>query len=491
MAAETAGADKHYDLIVVGAGSGGLGAAGIARALGLKVLLIEAEAANIGGDCLNYGCVPSKALIHVSRLAHAAQQAQRFGLAVDGKIDFPAALRYVHEAQAHIRTHENADYLRQELGQEVLIGWAKFVGRDALQVGGQVYRARRIILATGSRPRQLEVPGVEAVQRLHTSHTFFSAERPLPQRLLIVGGGAIACELGQAMQRLGSRVTIVNRGERLLEREPESVVMRLQKVFVQEGIEVLHDAELQSFPSPQVAQIEQAGQIFTRDYDEVLVAIGRDESVHHMDVERAGIEVNEHGVLKVDDHYRTTNARVSAVGDAFGREKLSHGAEMHNRDLAYNDLVPFGKTHSLAHFSWVTFTDPEVATFGYTAEQLREQGRSLEIVEQDFSKDDRAITADYADVGKLLLYIERRGLLRRRYLLGGTVLAPAAGEMMQELQLLIETGQSYDKLFHKVYAYPVASRVHQQALLEERRGSLPGWAQRVIAWWWRLRARLG
>ncbi len=384
---------EDYDLIVVGGGSGGLGATGIARAFGLRSLMIEARAENIGGDCLNYGCVPSKSLIHVSRLAHNAREAQAFGLRVEGRVDFAAAMRYVHAAQDRIRAHESVEYLRREQDQEVVIGWAKFVSADTLQVGGRRFRGRRIVLATGSRPRKLDVPGVDAVEGLHTNHTFFERERELPGRLLIVGGGAIACEMGQAMQRLGAEVTIVNRGRRLLEREQADLSRRLQAVMEAEGVRVLHESEVTAFPTPRSATVEGPGGTSEMRFDECLLAIGRDESVNGMDVERAGIEVDEHGVLKVDDHYRTTNPRVSAVGDAMGREKLSHGAEMHNRDLIYNDLVPFGKTHSLANFSWVTFTDPEIATFGFTAEQLREQGRAFETIEQAFTDDDRAITA--------------------------------------------------------------------------------------------------
>ena len=479
-----------YDLIAVGGGSGGLGATGIARALGLKTLLIEARAENIGGDCLNYGCVPSKALIHVSRLARHAAEAQRYGLTVDGRVDFRAALRHVHAAQNRIRAHENADYLEQQQGQPVVIGWARFVDERTLEVDGERYTARRIVLATGSRPRKLDIPGVDAVAGLHTNHTFFERERELPARLLIVGGGAIACELGQAMQRLGSEVTIVNRGERLLERELPDYARRLEDVMVGEGVTCFHESEIVAFPTPNTATVE--GPEGTREigFDECLMAIGRDEAVRDMDVERAGIEVDEHGVLRVDDRYRTTNPHVSAVGDAMGREKLSHGAEMHNRDLIVNDLAPrpFGKAHSLEHFSWATFTDPEIATFGLTAKQLRARGVAFETIEQPFTDDDRAIAAGYADVAKLTLYVETRGLLRRKYLLGGTMIAPGAGELIQELVLSLQEDISLNAIFNKVYAYPVASRINQKAVMLDRQGSLGEGLKGLIRWWWRVRA---
>ena len=480
----------HYDLIAVGGGSGGLGATGIARAFGLKTLLIEARAENIGGDCLNYGCVPSKALIHVSRLAHDAEQARAYGLKVNGEVDFRAALRHVHAAQERIRSHENAAYLEREQGQPVVIGWARFVDADTLEVDGERYTARRIVLATGSRPRKLDAPGVDVVAGLHTNHTFFAEERDLPRRLLIVGGGAIACELGQAMARLGSEVTIVNRGERLLARELPEFGRRLGGYLEAEGVTVLQESEVKAFPSPSTASLDTPDGERTVGFDECLLAIGRDESVRGMDVERAGIAVDERGVLRVDDHYRTTNPRVSAVGDAMGREKLSHGAEMHNRDLIVNDLVPgpFGKKHTLANFSWVTFTDPEIATFGYTAEQLRERGHAFETIEQPFADDDRAIASGYADKSKLVLYVEERGLFGAKYLLGGTMMAPGAGEMIQELVLSLQEDISLNAIFNKIYAYPVGSRINQKAVMVDRQGGLSETLKGVIRWWWRVNA---
>ena len=491
---------QHYDLITVGGGSGGLGAAGIARTFGLRTLLIEAKARNIGGDCLNYGCVPSKALIHVSRLAHAARQAARFGLSVSGEASFAKALRHVHEAQARIREHENAEWLAAQEHQDVVIGWAKFVDAHTLEVDGRRYTADKIVLATGSRPRMLDVPGVEALTSLHTNHTFFEQERPLPQRLLIVGGGAIACELGQAMQRLGSQVTLVNRGERLLERELKEYSARLQQVLEAEGIVCYHETEILRFEGERVAftstssqrlrsrQVDPAAK--TRqgerriEFDEVLVAIGRDAAPLNMNLEAAGIRTDQHGVMLVDEYYRTTNPRVWVVGDAMGREKLSHGAEKHNRDLIYNFLSPIKRAHDLAQFSWVTFTSPEVATFGLSAKQLTERGVAFETIEQPFTDDDRAIAEGYADQAHLTLYVKPQRFGGAK-LLGGTMIAPHAGELIQELVLAVQEGLSLNALFNKIYAYPVATRINQKAAFTYRQGGLSAWLKGVIRWWWR------
>ena len=475
----------HYDLIAVGGGSGGLGAAGIARTFGLRTLLVEARVENIGGDCLNYGCVPSKALVHVSRLARAAADARAYGLEVGGRVDFAAALRHVHAAQDRIREHENADWLRARDHQDVAIGWARFTGEAELAVGDRRYTARRIVLATGSRPRRLDVPGVDELgERLHTNHSFFARERALPRRLLVVGGGAIACELGQAMARLGSEVTVVNRGDRLLARELPRYSATLQERLEREGVEVFHRAEVARFEGGDVAVCETLGRTWRVPFDECLVAIGRDASVRDMDLAVAGVAVDEHGVLRVDDRYRTTNPRVFAVGDAMGREMFSHGAELHNRDLIVNMLSPVERRHSLERFSWVTFTDPEVATFGLTAEQLTERGADFDTIEQPFAEDDRAIAGGYADEAHLTLYVEPRRLGGAR-ILGGSMIAPHAGELIQELVLALHVGASVNDLFGKLYAYPVATRINQKAAFAYRQGGLGDGLKSAIRWWWR------
>jgi len=483
----------EYDLIAIGGGSGGLGAAGIARTFGLKTLLIEAKAHDIGGDCLNYGCVPSKALIHVSRLAHNARQASDYGLSVSGKADFAAALRHVHAAQKRIREHENAEWLRQQEHQEVVIGWARFVDEQTLEVNGELYRAQRIVMATGSRPRKLEVPGVDTVKGLQTNRTFFEKERKLPEHLLIVGGGAIGCELGQAMRRLGSEVTIVDLGERLLEREIELYSERLGERFEREGIEVYHRSEVTAFEGTSTAVVatttgsgdKEKTREHRIEFDEVLIAIGRDASPKDMNLEAAGIEVDEHGVMKVDDRYRTTNSHVYAVGDAMGREKLSHGAEMHNRDLIVNMLSPIDKRHNLKTFSWVTFTHPEIATFGLTAKQLDERSIDYETIDQPFTDDDRAIVSGYADEAHLTLYVEPQ-LVGGAKILGGSMIAPGAGEMIQEWVLALETGATLNDIFNKIYAYPVASRINQKAAFQYRQGGLGEELKGLIRWWWRV-----
>lgn len=477
---------QQYDLITVGGGSGGLGAAGIARTFGLKTLLIEAASKNIGGDCLNYGCVPSKALIHISKLIYAGKTSQAYGIESGGEVNFEEVLKYVHRAQDRIREHENAEWLAAQQHQDVVIGWARFVDHNTLEVEGNRYSARKIVLATGSRPRELNVPGIENVQALFTNHNFFSTLRPLPKRLLVIGGGPIACELGQAMHRLGSSVTLINLEERICAKELSTFSELLQNQFRAEGIRVINQAEVSRFRDHATAIAKQKGaEEFELSFDEVLVAIGRDASLKDMNVEAAGIDLTRKGIVQADDYYRTTNPSVFVVGDAYGREMFSHGAEMHNRDLIFNMLSPIKKKHSLSDFSWVTFTDPEIATFGLSKETLEKQGKAFETVEQPFSDDDRAIAGDYADKAHLTLYV-RKSLFGGAKLLGGSMIAPGAGELIQELVLAKQEGISLNAIFNKIYAYPVATRINQKAAFSYRQGGLGAGLKGLIRTWWRI-----
>jgi len=340
-------------------------------------------------------------------------------------------------------------------------------------------------LAARSPTRTLEGPGAEGVKTLHTNHSFFEKERELPNRLLVIGGGAIGCELGQAMQRLGSKVTIINRDERLLGNEPEFASEILERVMKREGLSVHHGAEVTQFSEGNIALVKQGDQSFEISFDEVLVAIGRDASVSDMDLKEAGIKIDERGNLLVDDYYQTTNKHIYAIGDAMNREKFSHGAEMHNRDLIRNILIPFKKRHTLSQFSWVTFTGPEVASFGLSPKQLTQQGIEFEVIDQPFKDDDRAIASGYADDAHLRLYVQKKGLLGKVYLLGGTMVAPHAGELIQELILAKQTGATLNDIFSKIYPYPVASRINQKATFTHREGGLSEGFKKLVRWWWR------
>lgn len=468
---------KHYDLIVVGTGSGGLSIGLTMLELGFKILLIEQDEHHIGGECLNTGCVPSKALIHVSRLIHQSRLAADFGLSHSGKPDFERVKAYIQSRIDQIRSHENADYFRQ-LGIDVVIGTARFTGHSSLEAAGQTFTGKRIVIATGSQPIPLRVPGVETVP-WYDNRTIFSMAS-VPDRLLVVGGGPVAIELGQAFHRLGSRVTIVQSKDRILANELPDVSVLLQERLSGEGIDIRVHTKLVGFPSPTTADLTNNEGIHHQvGFDAVLVAIGRQVNVNALQPEAAGIET-EAGRLKLDAQLRTTNPRVYAIGDVTDQLYFSHTAEMQAPILLNNFLSPIKQKVSYRHFSWVTFTDPEVATFGLSEKQLNQQGIAYEKLTYTFDEDDRAVIDNYT-YGRLWLYLSNsRGPLSKRRLLGGSIVAPQAGEMIQDLVLASEAGLGIGAIRQKIYPYPVASRVTKMALLEQLKQQLPSWLKSVL-----------
>lgn len=457
-----------FELIVLGAGSAGLGLSLFMARIELRVLLIDKTPEDVGGDCLNHGCVPSKALIHASRQVHQARQATRFGLAVSGDADMARVMDYVRERQDVIRQHENPEYLRG-LGITVEIGSPKFVGPHEVEINGTTYRARKIVVATGSRPQQLRVPGVELARLYDNQHVWDLRE--LPRRLLVVGGGPNGVELGQAMQRLGAQVTVVHHAPAILEREDAAISQVLDERLRAEGLTLHLDAEVAAFTSATQARVQpKVGEAFTVDFDIVYVAIGREVGFDGLQLERAGVEVDDKGHIRLDEHLQTTNPDIYVAGDAADSLKFSHGAELHVRMLLFNFFSPLKKKLSYDHFSWVTFTDPEVAHFGLDAAELDRRGTPYERWETDFADDDRAVVDDYR-YGRLLLFIEKNRLPlpgQKRRILGGAMVAPGAGELIQELILANASELDISAIFDKVYPYPVAARINQRLIVAHR-----------------------
>ena len=268
---------KKYDIIIIGAGSGGLNIAGFMNRAGFKVLLIDKTDRRIGGDCLNSGCVPSKALIHVARLLKDANEANRFGLTVNGKADIKKVLGYVKEKQEVIRVHENAEHFRK-LGMDVVLGEARFAGPDSVTVGNETYRGKKIILATGSRPRKLNVHGIETV-KYETNETIFDLDK-LPEHLVVIGGGPIGIELGQAFRHLGSKVTVVEADSKFLPKESSEIADVLRRRLESEGISFIFNATVKEYTSPnQAIIVDKDNKEIRIDFDTMLVSIGRDYNI--------------------------------------------------------------------------------------------------------------------------------------------------------------------------------------------------------------------
>ncbi|NND06871.1 MAG: FAD-dependent oxidoreductase [Saprospiraceae bacterium] len=467
---------KKYDVIVIGAGSAGLGSAGVAHTIGLKTLLIEKDADHFGGDCTNFGCVPSKALIHIAHHFHSAQQAEQFGLQSSGKADMKKVLAYIHAKQAIIRNTEDAPALRQH-GQEVLIGHARFVNDTTIEVDGERFSSKVFLLCTGSSPRTLRIEGMEHT-RMYTNESLFTECDHLPEHFIIIGGGPIGCEMAQAFQRLGSQVYLINRGDHLLRKEPKKVSKILQQRFKSEGIELYNNAEVVHFEKDRVV-IKKDGRRISLPQNAALMAIGRLANTKNLGLEEAGIQLTTEGKIKVDSYLRSSNSRAYVLGDAAGSYMFSHGAEKMVRQLWRNLLVPiFQKKNTLEDLSWVTFTDPQVAHFGYTEKELTTRNLAYHRQDQSFSHDDRAIIQEYTDA-HMSLWLDQKHSIGKRIIRSGSMIAPQAGELIQEMQLAKHASIPIQAITNRVYPYPVASRINQKTLRGQMDQTYKPWKKKL------------
>jgi pyruvate/2-oxoglutarate dehydrogenase complex dihydrolipoamide dehydrogenase (E3) component len=447
--------ENTFDLIVIGAGSGGLNIASFMNRVGLRVLLIDKSGAHIGGDCLNFGCVPSKALIHVARTVNESKKASAFGVGTSGSADWSKVRAYIKEKKEIIREHENAAWFRSK-GMTVALGSASFVSKNQVTVDGVVYTGKKIVLATGSRPRILSGQGIENVACVLNNENIFTMDS-LPTRIMFLGAGPIGIELAQALSYLGSQVTVVDPGEQILGKENREMADVVQRQMEKEGIVFKLGFALKKFTAAGEAVIESKNDGEKNiTFDAVFVGIGRVLNTEGLSLEKAGINVDEKGKVIVDSYLRTTNKNVLTCGDIAGNFQFTHAAEMHASVILKNFFSPFKKKFSGDNISWTTYTTPEVAAFGLGEAELTKRSVAYTVLASDFSEDDRAITDEY-QYGKSKLFITKKGKI-----LGGTMVAPNAGELISELVLAQKSGLGVDALFNKTYAYPSATRINKR-----------------------------
>jgi len=434
-----------YDLVVIGGGAGGLGAARAGARRGARTLLVQRGP--LGGDCTFTGCVPSKALIE----------------AAAGGATFDDAVATVHRAVATIAAAEDDDAVSRE-GIEVRHGWARLRSDGAVDVDGQAVRGRRIVLATGAGPSVPPIAGLAEVAYL-TNETVFDLTE-LPPTLAVLGGGAIGCELAQAFARLGSTVTVIEALERLLPREDIDASRVVTKVFAEAGIGVRTGSRVVRV---EALATRGAARLHLDDGDPVeagavLVAIGRTPATAGMDLDAAGVEVDERGFVRVDGHLRTTAAGIYAVGDANGLSLFTHAADEMGRIAVNNASRRFPQRRFRPELiPRVTYTDPEVAHIGLTEADAAARGGRVAFV--PMAEVDRAIVTGRTE-GFLKLIVGPRRLTRGLAggrVLGATVVAPRAGEVLHEIALAMRAGLFPARLALTVHAYPTWSTAVRQA----------------------------
>lgn len=444
---------ERYDLVIVGLGSAGMVAAQFACTLGLRVAAIERG--RVGGDCLWTGCVPSKALLASAKAAHTMRHADHYGLeAVEPRIDTAevwARIRRIQEGLA--ATDDNAERFAQT-GVQVIFGDARLAGPTTLEVDGVgEIHTRHVLLCTGSRPAVPDVDGLAAAGFL-TSETLWELERA-PESVLTIGGGPIAVELAQALTRLGVPTTVLQRGPRILPRDEPALVDLLSERLRSEGVGLEQDVAVERVTlGDGVKCIHGAGGRRWR-AAEILVGTGRMPNVEGLGLEQLGIGVNRRGV-EVDASYRTAVRSVYAVGDLAGRHRFTHSAGYEAVRAVRNMFYP-GRQAKAFVVPWTTFTDPELAHVGLTAEQARaEHGEdSVAVWSQDLAHSDRA-RADGAEHGAIVV-ITAKGRV-----VGGHALAPAAGELIHELVLAVHRQIKFTDLASVVHVYPTLAIGIQQ-----------------------------
>jgi pyruvate/2-oxoglutarate dehydrogenase complex dihydrolipoamide dehydrogenase (E3) component len=442
----------RYNLVVIGAGTAGLVCAAGAAGLGARVALVEKH--RLGGDCLNYGCVPSKALLRCARAVAEVRRAGEFGVRVPGpvEVDFPAVMGRMRRLRAGISQHDSAGRFRG-LGVDVFLGEARFTGPDTVAVNGRTLRFARAVIATGARPATLDLPGIDQLGCL-TNETVFDLTE-LPRRLAVIGAGPIGCELGQAFRRFGSEVHLFNRSDRLLAREEPEAVAALRQQLEADGVR-LH---LGVTPAGGERVDGQKFLLLGGDppgmlpADAVLVAVGRRPNVEGLGLEQAGVEHDQAGV-KVNDFLQTTNRRVYAAGDVCSAYKFTHAADAMGRIVLRNALF-FGRARvSGLVIPWCTYTDPEVAHVGLTRQEAEGHGLAVQTFRVSLAEVDRAVLD--GDTDGFAIAHSRRGGDR---IVGATLVARRAGEMVGELALAMTKGLGLSALSETIHCYPTQVEV--------------------------------
>lgn len=452
-----------YNLVVIGAGTAGLVTAAGAAILGAKVALIEKHL--MGGDCTNVGCVPSKAMIRSARAIADIQYAKQFGIAIpdDVKVDFAAVMERLRRIRAEISPHDSAKRFQQEFGVDVFFGDANFSSSDTVEVAQKTLRFKKAVIATGTRPTELPIEGLEAAGYLTNETVFSLTERP--NRLAVIGGGYIGCELAQTFQRLGSEVVLLQKGSRILDREDVDAALIVQKVFVREGIQLLLKSNIKRVErkdTEKVIYYEVNGQANAVTVDEILVGAGRSPNLEGLNLEAVGVKYDHKQGVIVDDYLQTTNSRIYAVGDVCMKWKFTHAADAAARIVIQNSLFSiFGlgrKKLSSLTMPWCTYTDPEVAHVGMYPQEAKELLIEVDTFCIPLNKVDRAIVDGEAE-GFAKVHV-KKGTDK---ILGATIVARHAGEMISEITLAIANNLGLGAIANTIHPYPTQAEAIRKA----------------------------
>ncbi|RLJ17081.1 pyridine nucleotide-disulfide oxidoreductase [bacterium endosymbiont of Escarpia laminata] len=470
------------NLVVIGGGSAGLVSAYIAAAVKSKVSLIEKH--KMGGDCLNTGCVPSKALIRSSRILAQSRRAQEWGFdAIDVKYDFAQIMERVQKVVAEVEPHDSVERY-SELGVDVIQGEAKITSPYVVEVDGREITTRGIVVATGARPFVPPIPGLDQIDYL-TSDNLWQL-RELPQRLLVLGGGPIGCELSQAFARFGSQVTMVEMAPRLMIREDEDVAALVTERFLAEGINVLVGHRATEFKLVDVEKrllCDHDGETVEVAFDQVLVAVGRRPNTQGFGLEELDIPLNPNGTIETNEYLETRIPTIYACGDVAGPYQFTHTAAHQAWYVAVNSLFGSFKKFKVDYsvIPFATFTDPEVGRVGLNEQEAKQQGIKYEVSRFDLSELDRAIAEGEAHGMVKVLTVPGKDKI-----LGATIVGENAGELIGEFTSAMRHGFGLNKILGTIHIYPTLFEANKYAAGVWKRNHKPekmlAWVERFHAW---------
>ncbi len=471
----------RYNLVVIGAGTAGLVAAVGAASLGARVALVERYL--MGGDCLNFGCVPSKAIIRSSRIVSEMWNASNYGMSRDESVslDFSKVMERMRRLRAQISDHDSAERFRS-LGVDVFLGEGKFRDRQSLEVDGKTLKFKKAVIATGARPARPPIAGLEEAGFL-TNETVFSLQER-PESLAVIGGGPIGCELAQAFNRLGSKVSILQRNAQFLPREDREAAELLGGVFEKEGIRCVLNAEVKEVRlvnGEKVINFSADGKEEILEVNEILVGVGRVPNIEDLDLEEAGVNFDKKGVI-VNKFLQTSNPNIYAAGDVGYPYQFTHMAEATARIVIQNALFFKSKKHSSLVIPWCTYTDPEIAHVGLYEKEAQAQGIPIDTFTRRFNVVDRAIL-DGEEEGFVKVHV-RKG---KDKILGATIVASHAGDMISEITLAMVAGKGLKTLTNVIHPYPTQAEAIKQLSGQYYAHKFKPFLKRILEKWFTWR----
>ncbi len=470
----------RYDLVVIGAGTAGLvvaaGSAGLG--IGLKIALIEKHL--MGGDCLNVGCVPSKCLISSARVVGEAWSADRLGVHCPApEVDFSAVMARMRQVRADISHNDSAQRFK-DLGIDVFLGAGQFVDHQTIAVGTAQLKFKKAVIASGARAVRPDIPGLETAGFL-TNETVFSLTE-CPNRLAVIGGGPIGCELAQTFQRLGAQVTLLHKNPHILDKEDPDAAAIIQTQLLAEGMQLELSMEIQQVeatPNGKVISFKQNGKTKTITVDEILVGTGRQPNVEGLNLAAIGVNYHPQNGVIVNDYLQTSNPKIYAAGDICMDWKFTHAADAAAQIVIKNALfAPFGFGKSKLSdliMPWVTYTAPEVAHVGLYEAQAKKQGIATQTITVPFSQVDRAIAA--AETEGFLKVLLKQG---SDEILGATIVASHAGEMISEITLAMTQKIGLAKFAGVIHPYPTQAEAIKKAASQYRKTLLTSRTRQIL-----------